>query len=374
MLASRPLTLRGISRSICIPPRHGYAPSCRTPYPRSGPATLRSMTVNATEDGEAPAATVQAELPSNGPGDAAAPGVRQTLLLQSIIRYGQDTTLPTTPTRQEKQQMATAERFFEQGPPSRLLYSAEANHHHTPNEHIPEIVVLGASNVGKSSFLNALLGKPGVARVSQKPGRTTLLNAYGVGPLPKLSPGLIRKGMTPPNHSLVVMDTPGYGFRSQAGWGDAIIKYIQTRNMLRGAVILLSSEKKLLPHDKWLLKTLAENDTRTLVILTKADKGRKDWMTTCSILADSLREEMRRLEKSLDSGWKEGAGWMSDVYITAANTDNSRRLGNGGGMGGARLAILEMAGFTAQHKVEKKAETVTYTGPVVSFDDIVWKT
>lgn len=314
-------------------------------------------------------------LPSSGP-----TGGKQFFALQNLIRYGNDKTLLKPPTLEEKLQMATAEKFFEHGSGDRLLYSAEANFHHTTNHHIPEVVVLGASNVGKSSFLNALLGKPGAARVSQKPGRTKLLNAFGAGPPAKMAPGLVRKGETPPQHSLVVMDTPGYGYRSQTGWGDAIIKYIQTRKMLRGAILLLSSDKKLMAHDKWLLKTLAENDTRTLVILTKADKGRKvhngrkDWATTCSTLGDEVRSEMRKLEKKLGSGWKEGSGWVSDVYITAANMDLRGKLGNGGGMGGARLAILEMAGFSAQQTVEKKAETETYTGQIVPFDDIVWKT
>jgi GTP-binding protein len=65
---------------------------------------------------------------------------------------------------------------------------------------------------------------------------------------------------------------------------------------------------------------------------------------------------------------------MLDIYATASKIAFvSRRLGNGGGIGGVRLAILEMAGFSLGDKIEKQPETKAYTGKVVSFDDIVWK-
>jgi GTP-binding protein len=53
--------------------------------------------------------------------------------------------------------------------------------------------------------------------------------------------------------------------------------------------------------------------------------------------------------------------------------ETQRRMGNGAGIGGVRLAILELAGYDIKGKVEKQDETKTYTGEIVSFDDIVWK-
>lgn len=199
------------------------------------------------------------------------------------------------------------------------------------------------------------------------------MNAYGIGPLPKIPRELVPKGMPPPRHSLIVVDTPGYGFRSQASWGDAIMKYLQARRMLRGAVVLISSEKRLLPEDKWMLRTLAEANTRTVVVLTKADKTRNGWAEKCGLLAETVQQELDRLNAQFGGKWRDSEGAASQIYITAAGMAGPGQLKNGGGMGGIRTAILEMAGFTLQESVTKKADTVTYTGPIVSFDDIEWK-
>ncbi|KAK2675946.1 P-loop containing nucleoside triphosphate hydrolase [Fusarium oxysporum f. sp. vasinfectum] len=250
--------------------------------------------------------------------------------------------------------LAAAEKFFEER--YQILYSAENLHDHPQNDHIPEIVVLGASNAGKSSFLNALLGDREIAKVSHKPGKTTTMNAYGVGPRPKIAKELIRKGDSPPKHSLT------------------ILKYLNVRNMLRGAVILIPADKKLQETDRWMLRTLAQSNTRTLVVITKADKPGKEWQDACHRLHTQIEAIMRGLEARSAATWREGPGRMLDIYATASKIAFvSRRLGNGGGIGGVRLAILEMAGFSLGDKIEKQPETKAYTGKVVSFDDIVWK-
>lgn len=268
--------------------------------------------------------------------------------------------------------MATAAKFFEES--CRLLYSAETLKHHPKNNNIPEIVVLGASNAGKSSFLNALVGSTEIARVSHRPGKTTTMNAYGIGPRAKLAKELVRKGEMPPKHSLILMDTPGYGFKSQADWGKTILQYLQGRKMLRGAVLLLPADKKIQDTDLWMLQTLAGAKTRTLVVLTKADKAGDGWEEACAKMAEAVREDMVWMKTSAASSWREGSDRAVDVYATAADMGISTKLGNGGGMGGVRLAILEMAGFTLGEKVEQQEEKKEYMGAIVSFEDIVWKT
>ncbi|KAL7941203.1 P-loop containing nucleoside triphosphate hydrolase protein [Trichoderma barbatum] len=318
--------------------------------------------------------------PSKPPKRSAPPNTKphkETLFTSTLIRQTplSSPIITTTTTKPQDAQIASAASFFQQG--FQFLYSAEHLRHHPKNDHIPEIIILGASNVGKSSFLNALVGRPGAARVSARPGKTTLMNAFGLGPLPKIPRGLVRQGEKPPKYSLVLVDTPGYGFKSQASWGDAVWKYIKARKMLRGAVVLLSSEKKLMEQDKWLLRTLAEANTRTLVVLTKADKGGGSWSDRCGDMATLLREELRKMSQSVGNGWVEGSGWNPDIYVTAAGMDKMPKLGSGGGVGGVRTSILEMAGFDfdlQEKEVKKKDETVTYGGPVVSFDDIKWKT
>lgn len=122
-----------------------------------------------------------------------------------------------------------------------------------------------------------------------------------------------------------------------------------------------------------MLSLLAESNTSTLIVLTKADKCHNDWPVKCAELAQSIREEMLRLERSLDNKWKAGIGWDSNVLITAANMEVTRSLGDGAGVGAARAAILELAGFKVDGNVEQSPEAAAYTGPVVAFEDIPWK-
>ncbi|KAI1054969.1 hypothetical protein LB506_006840 [Fusarium annulatum] len=297
---------------------------------------------------------------------------QQVLIESESICFKQGSTSPVDVPKEDKPALAAAGKFFEER--YQILYSAENLHDHPQNDHIPEIVVLGASNAGKSSFLNALLGGREIAKVSHKPGKTTTMNAYGVGPRPKIAKELIRKGDAPPNHSLVLMDTPGYGFKSQEAWGKTILKYLNVRNMLRGAVILIPADKKLKEPDRWMLRTLAQSNTRTLVVITKADKPGKEWQDACHRLHTQIEAIMRGLEAQSAASWREGSGRVLDVYATASKIASvSRRLGDRGGIGGVRLAILEMAGFSLGDKIEKQPETKAYTGKLVSFDDIVWK-
>ncbi|KAM3443052.1 hypothetical protein MY4824_000757 [Beauveria thailandica] len=294
-----------------------------------------------------------------------------------------------------------------------FLYSAADFKDHPYNVKVPEVVILGSSNVGKSTFLNALAGRPGIARTSARPGHTTLMNAYGLGPAPPPPPppspptdSTMTATTTPPppspspspQHSLIVMDTPGYGFRSQATWGETVVRYLGARKALRGAVLLVSAEKRLTPGDRWVLEALADADVRTLVVVTKADKAaaRRDkqggfWAGPCAAKAEEMREEMRRVERGTGTGWKEGAGWSSDVFVTAAGcpppgkkaSKRTRDAGdcvvahdmsNKAGMVAVRAAILEMVGLAVKDNgADQQPQNISYTGKIVSFDDIVWK-
>ncbi|MGH7510377.1 MAG: ribosome biogenesis GTP-binding protein YihA/YsxC [Gemmatimonadales bacterium] len=123
---------------------------------------------------------------------------------------------------------------------------------------LPEIAFIGRSNVGKSSLLNALVGKPGLARVSGSPGKTTLLNVYR---LPEL----------------YLVDLPGYGFAraskgARAGYRKLVTGYLRSRATLAGVVWLLDIRHLPSRDDLEMQELLAESGRPVLAVLTKADK------------------------------------------------------------------------------------------------------
>jgi GTP-binding protein len=123
---------------------------------------------------------------------------------------------------------------------------------------LPEIAFIGRSNVGKSSLLNALVGRPGLARISGSPGKTTLLNFYR---LP----------------SLYLVDLPGYGFAraskaARAGYQKLVTDYLRKRDPLAGVVWLLDIRHQPSAHDKEMQELLAESGRPVLAVFTKADK------------------------------------------------------------------------------------------------------
>ena len=140
---------------------------------------------------------------------------------------------------------------------------------------LPEIAFIGRSNVGKSSLLNALVGRPGLARVSGSPGKTTLLNFYRL-----------------PEFYLV--DLPGYGFAragkgARAGYRKLVTGYLRTRSSLAGIVWLLDIRHQPSADDLDMQKLLAESGRPVLAVFTKADKlTRSGLPARASELAEAL--------------------------------------------------------------------------------------
>jgi GTP-binding protein len=123
---------------------------------------------------------------------------------------------------------------------------------------LPEVALIGRSNVGKSSLLNVLVGRPGLARVSATPGKTTLLNVFRL-----------------PDFYLV--DLPGYGFAragktARAGYRRLVTRYLGERSRLSGVVWLLDLRHQPSKDDLEIQRLLIESQRPVLAALTKSDK------------------------------------------------------------------------------------------------------
>ncbi|KAG2346853.1 P-loop containing nucleoside triphosphate hydrolase protein [Suillus weaverae] len=106
---------------------------------------------------------------------------------------------------------------------------------------LPEVVVTGRANVGKSSLLNSVIGRRDLLFTSKKAGRTQTLNFFRVG--------------SPPGR-LVVVDSPGYGARGRPEWGALFDHYLETRKQLCRVFILISAAHGMGATDEAMLSSL----------------------------------------------------------------------------------------------------------------------
>lgn len=144
-----------------------------------------------------------------------------------------------------------------------------------PPGELPQVAIAGRSNCGKSSLINAMMGRKKLARVSQTPGKTREINFYEV------------------NESFFLVDLPGYGYarapeEMRQKWPAIIDGFLSENPMLEGVILLMDSRRGVLPADRRLLSFLAEHEIPVLYVLTKIDKlnrsGRKS--ATAAVRAD----------------------------------------------------------------------------------------
>lgn len=128
-----------------------------------------------------------------------------------------------------------------------------------PETGLSEISLAGRSNVGKSSFINAVCGRKGVARISSKPGKTITLNFYDV------------------DNQFVFVDVPGYGYAKQSKkerekWGAMIESYLTGRKEMKACIQLIDLRHPPTQDDIQMYDFLKYYEIPVIIIATKSDK------------------------------------------------------------------------------------------------------
>lgn len=128
-----------------------------------------------------------------------------------------------------------------------------------PEENLPEVAFAGRSNVGKSSLINAITGRRGLARASNTPGRTQQINFFNVG------------------DALCLVDLPGYGYAAASktrvhSWNEMVKEYLCTRRALKRVFVLIDARHGLKDSDRETFRMLGDARVPCIAVLTKADK------------------------------------------------------------------------------------------------------
>lgn len=161
--------------------------------------------------------------------------------------------------------------------PAQLLFSQHAQHVFAslpgapfPAESLPEVAFIGRSNVGKSSLLNALLGRKSLARVSGTPGATRGAHFYNLG------------------GEMLLVDLPGYGYAKMSkdlsrDIADHVDAYLTNRGSLKLVCVLTDSRHDMKASDIEMIDRLAALGLPVRVVLTKGDKMPvKAWPGICA--------------------------------------------------------------------------------------------
>ena len=151
---------------------------------------------------------------------------------------------------------------------------------HLPAPDVPEVAFAGRSNVGKSSLLNALTGRNGLARTSNTPGRTQELNFFDVG-----QPLAFR-----------LVDMPGYGFAKAPKdmvrqWRYLVNDFLRGRDVLKRCLVLIDSRHGIKDVDREILGMLDKAAVSYRIVLTKADKVKA---TDLAAVTQATEEEARK--------------------------------------------------------------------------------
>lgn len=170
-----------------------------------------------------------------------------------------------------------------------------------PEDGLPEFALAGRSNVGKSSFINKMIGRKSMARISSKPGKTQTLNFYKI------------------EEKIFYVDVPGYGYAKvskseREAWGKMIERYITDREPLRAVIQIVDLRHPPSRDDIAMYDFMKHFGIPCIIIATKADKIPKGkWDKHKKIVRETL--EMDKTDPLIifssetglgkDEAWKE---------------------------------------------------------------------
>lgn len=166
-----------------------------------------------------------------------------------------------------------------------------------PNDNIPEYAFIGRSNVGKSSLINMLVQRRGLAKTSSVPGKTVAINHFIV------------------NDAWYLVDLPGYGYaqhskKQRDTWRIMINNYITQRRNLVCTFVLIDSRLEPQNNDLGFLGWLGENQMPFCIVFTKADKVSKA----------ELDKNVESFKTKLLEEWEE----LPPIFITSSEKKQGR--------------------------------------------------
>ncbi len=146
-----------------------------------------------------------------------------------------------------------------------------------PESELPEVAMVGRSNVGKSSVINFLTGRKSLARVGNTPGKTRLINFFSL------------------EDRMLLVDLPGYGYaqvskEERARWGKIVETYLNKRGQLKLVLMLADIRHKPTADDRLMVEWLSSTGKPFIIIATKADK----------ISRTHYREHLLEIRKTLE--------------------------------------------------------------------------
>ncbi|WP_160672866.1 ribosome biogenesis GTP-binding protein YihA/YsxC [Clostridium sp. C8-1-8] len=159
---------------------------------------------------------------------------------------------------------------------SEFITSAVRREQYPTDERI-EVAFVGRSNVGKSSIINSITNRRGLAKVSQTPGKTRLINFFLI------------------NNDFYLVDLPGYGYAKvskteKASWGKIIETYLSSRLQLKRVVLLVDCRHKPTEDDIMMHEWIKHYGYDVLVIATKSDKLSKNELRKSEkVIRDTLK-------------------------------------------------------------------------------------